>query len=672
VSGNTAVVAGHTIELDRGYPALGNGARIEIGVRPEFVEIAGEGEGLPVTSSGSTISAASRSSRCNSATHVFNVIAEEGTAGAADGARIRFDKPASMSTPTAASSPQAIGGQGGLMDKTWNNKAWFLVLPVLALVAFNAIIPLMTVVNYSVQETFGGNVFFFEGVKWFEQVLRSERFHAALGRQLTFTGTILLIEIPLGVAIALTMPRKGPMGLGVPGADGAAAADPVERGRRHLEHLRAAEIGLLGRTQRARLRLQLYPQPVRRLVHPDPDGRLALDLAGGAAGLCRADRSPTPITRPRASTGPRAGRVPLHPAAQDEAVLTIAILLRFMDSFMIYTEPFVLTGGGPGQRHHAAVDRSGEDGARPVRPRPGRGDVDHLFPHRAAAQLDLLHRHDGPGEPLMTLARPTVNRRCQAPPPTRARAPVRLQARLAGADALHHLPDGADLLAAEHVVQDTNEILGAFTLWPRTLHARQLPRDPHRSDWYSGYINSIIYVTMNTVISVTVALPAAYAFSRYRFLGDKHLFFWLLTNRMAPPAIFALPFFQLYSSVGLFDTHLAVALAHCLFNIPLAVWILEGFMSGVPKEIDETAYIDGYSFPRFFVKIFMPLIASGIGVVAFFCFMFSWVELLLAKTLTSVAAKPIAAVMTRTASISGYELGLLAAAGVLTIIPAPS
>jgi glycerol transport system permease protein len=217
--------------------------------------------------------------------------------------------------------------------------------------------------------------------------------------------------------------------------------------------------------------------------------------------------------------------------------------------------------------------------------------------------------------------------------------------------------------------KSTNEILGAFTLWPRNFtlaNYREILTNPV---WYTGYINSILYVTMNTVISVTVALPAAYAFSRYRFLGDKHLFFWLLTNRMAPPAVFALPFFQLYSAIGLFDTHIAVALAHCLFNIPLAVWILEGFMSGVPKEIDETAYIDGYSFPRFFVRIFMPLIASGIGVVAFFCFMFSWVELLLAKTLTSVAAKPIAAVMTRTASASGYELGLLAAAGALTIIP---
>ena len=215
----------------------------------------------------------------------------------------------------------------------------------------------------------------------------------------------------------------------------------------------------------------------------------------------------------------------------------------------------------------------------------------------------------------------------------------------------------------------TNEILGGLTLWPRTFTIANYEVIFSDSSWYGGYIASIEYVVINTILSVAVALPAAYAFSRYRFLGDKHLFFWLLTNRMAPPAVFALPFFQLYSAMGLFDTHIAVALAHCLFNIPLAVWILEGFMSGVPKEVDETAYIDGYSFPRFFVKIFMPLIASGIGVAAFFCFMFSWVELLLAKTLTSVEAKPIAAVMTRTASASGYELGLLAAAGALTIVP---
>lgn len=218
-------------------------------------------------------------------------------------------------------------------------------------------------------------------------------------------------------------------------------------------------------------------------------------------------------------------------------------------------------------------------------------------------------------------------------------------------------------------LKTNGEILSSFTLWPQDLTFANYATILTDPSWYMGYVNSLIYVMMNMVISLAVALPAAYAFSRYSFMGDKHLFFWLLTNRMAPPAVFALPFFQLYSSFSLFDTHIAVALAHCLFNVPLAVWILEGFMRGVPKEIDETAYLDGFSFGRFFIKIFMPLIASGIGVAAFFCFMFSWVELLLSRTLTSVNAKPIAATMTRTVSASGMDWGVLAAAGVLTIVP---
>ncbi|GFE49790.1 sugar ABC transporter permease [Roseobacter cerasinus] len=218
-------------------------------------------------------------------------------------------------------------------------------------------------------------------------------------------------------------------------------------------------------------------------------------------------------------------------------------------------------------------------------------------------------------------------------------------------------------------LKTNTEIVSSFSLWPQNLTFQNYVKIFTDESWYIGYINSLIYVVMNTAISLAVALPAAYAFSRYSFMGDKHLFFWLLTNRMAPPAVFALPFFQLYSSVGLFDTHIAVALAHCLFNVPLAVWILEGFMRGVPKEIDETAYLDGYSFGKFFVKIFMPLISSGIGVAAFFCFMFSWVELLLSRTLTTVDAKPIAAIMTRTQGAAGIDWGVLAAAGVLTIVP---
>ncbi len=218
-------------------------------------------------------------------------------------------------------------------------------------------------------------------------------------------------------------------------------------------------------------------------------------------------------------------------------------------------------------------------------------------------------------------------------------------------------------------LKDNTEIMNRFAVVPMEPTLKNYKYILTDYSWYVGYINSGIYVVMNMVISLLLALPAAYAFSRYRFLGDKHVFFWFLTNRMSPAAVYALPFFQLYSAFNLIDTHIAVALAHCLFNIPLAIWILEGFMSGIPKEIDETAYIDGYSFPKFFIKIFIPMIASGIGVAAFFCFMFSWVELLIARTLTVSFAKPIAAAMTRTVSATGMDWGALAAAGALTLIP---
>lgn len=218
-------------------------------------------------------------------------------------------------------------------------------------------------------------------------------------------------------------------------------------------------------------------------------------------------------------------------------------------------------------------------------------------------------------------------------------------------------------------VQSNQDIVGGFEWVPSRVTFDNFAEILTNPVWYSAFGHSITYVLLNTLISVTVALPAAYAFSRYRFMGDRHLFFWLLTNRMSPPAVFLLPFFQLYSAIGLFDTPLAVALAHCLFTVPLAVWILEGFMSGVPRSIDEMARIDGHRLPYFFFRMFLPNIRSGIGVTVFFCFMFSWVELLLARTLTGSEIKPIAVVMTRTVSASGLDWGVLAAAGVLTIVP---
>ena len=122
-------------------------------------------------------------------------------------------------------------------------------------------------------------------------------------------------------------------------------------------------------------------------------------------------------------------------------------------------------------------------------------------------------------------------------------------------------------------VQSNADIVGEFSVFPGAPTLDNFAEIFSNPVWYEAFGNSLSYVAINSMISLAVAIPAAYVFSRYRFLGDRQLFFWLLTNRMAPPAVFLLPFFQLYSAIGLFDTPFAVALAHCLFTVPLSVWI---------------------------------------------------------------------------------------------------
>jgi len=188
-------------------------------------------------------------------------------------------------------------------------------------------------------------------------------------------------------------------------------------------------------------------------------------------------------------------------------------------------------------------------------------------------------------------------------------------------------------------------------------------------EWLRALRHTIGYALLNVAVVLATTVPAAYAFSRCDFRGKKHLFFWLLAHRMAPGVVFIIPMFTIFSIVRLFDTIPGVALAHCLFNVPLSIWILEGYMRSIPKEIDETAFIDGYSFIRFFAKVFLPLIRRGIAVAAFFTFMFSWVELVLARTLTSANTKPITVVMSGKTCCVSWSPGVIAAAGVLMMVP---
>jgi glycerol transport system permease protein len=213
------------------------------------------------------------------------------------------------------------------------------------------------------------------------------------------------------------------------------------------------------------------------------------------------------------------------------------------------------------------------------------------------------------------------------------------------------------------------EIAGRLTLFPEAPTLAQYAIIFSDPAWYLGYVNALVYVCLNVVIAVTVAIPAAYAFSRHDFFGHRQLFFGLLTFRMMAPAILLVPFVQIFSDLDLIDTHIAVALAHCFFNVPLAIWILEGFMSAVPRQVDQSALIDGYSAPRFFRKILLPQVAPGIAITAFYCFIFSWIEFLLANALTTIDAKPIAGIMTRAGGVLVGDFALLAAASVLGLLP---
>ncbi|MFK7901478.1 MAG: carbohydrate ABC transporter permease [Nitratireductor sp.] len=236
------------------------------------------------------------------------------------------------------------------MDKPYNNKAWLLVLPVFILVAISAIIPIMTVVNYSVQDTFGNNVFYWAGTEWFQDVLKSERFWDALGRNFLFSGIILTIEIPLGIAIALTMPKKG---IWVPVCLVLMALPlliPWNVVGTIWQIFGRADIGLLGYSLDSLGINYNYASNVfdawATIILMDVWHWTSLVVL-----LCYAGLVSIPEAYYQAAKIDGASKWSVFRFIQlpkIRGVLIIAFLLRFMDSFMIYTEPFVLTGGGPG------------------------------------------------------------------------------------------------------------------------------------------------------------------------------------------------------------------------------------------------------------------------------------------------------------------------------------
>ncbi len=236
------------------------------------------------------------------------------------------------------------------MEKTVNNRAWLLVLPVLVIVAFSAVIPLMTVVNYSVNDTFGNNAFFWAGLQWFDEMVHSDRLHSALARQALFSAIILAIEVPLGIFIALNMPKKGVWSSFCLVVMALPLLIPFNVVGTIWQIFGRVDIGLLGHVLAALgLDYNYVSDPVDAWATV-----IVMDVwhwTSLVALLCYAGLQSIPQAYYQAAKIDQASRWAVFryiELPKMKGVLLIAVLLRFMDSFMIYTEPFVVTGGGPG------------------------------------------------------------------------------------------------------------------------------------------------------------------------------------------------------------------------------------------------------------------------------------------------------------------------------------
>jgi len=236
------------------------------------------------------------------------------------------------------------------MEKPVNQRAWILVIPVLLLVAFSSILPMMTVVNYSFQDTFGENIFFWVGLEWYRELLHSERLWDALGRQMLFSAIILSIEIPLGILVALNMPKKGVWASVCLVLMSLPLLIPYNVVGTIWQIFGRVDIGLLGRLMSDLGISYNYSQNAFdawvTVVVMDVwhwTSLVALLSYAGLRSIPNAYYQATKIDQASRWSVFRYIELP-----KMQGVLMIAILLRFMDSFMIYTEPFVLTGGGPG------------------------------------------------------------------------------------------------------------------------------------------------------------------------------------------------------------------------------------------------------------------------------------------------------------------------------------
>ena len=214
------------------------------------------------------------------------------------------------------------------------------------------------------------------------------------------------------------------------------------------------------------------------------------------------------------------------------------------------------------------------------------------------------------------------------------------------------------------------EIFAGPKLYQTSIFADNYYRPLFKDIYGKFLINSLIIATGNTGLVMLLAIFATYAFSRFKIRGSGSLFFWTITNRMAPPAAFILPFFLIFTKIRLIDTHIGLILLYCIFNLPFAIWLLKGMIDVIPKELDEVAAIDGCSILGTIWHVILPVAKPGLAVTAMMIWIFSWNEYLFASIMTSMKARTITTGLAEFVTVIGTNWGEMAAVSVVCLLPA--
>lgn len=225
-------------------------------------------------------------------------------------------------------------------------------------------------------------------------------------------------------------------------------------------------------------------------------------------------------------------------------------------------------------------------------------------------------------------------------------------------------------------VKPSMELFSTPSVWLDTLYWQNYIDVLNNPTLRSYMVNSLIISSGNALLCTTLGFLACYALTRFDFGGKESIFFWTITNRMAPPAVFLLPLFLLLTQVyrigdfKLADTKLGMILVYCTFNLPFAIWTLRPTLDGIPKELDEAAYVDGASPLRVIGEIVFPLARPGLAVTLILTWVFAWNEYLLAATLTNFNARTLTTGLSEYVTTTGTNWGIMAAISIFTLIPA--